>query len=82
MNMNKERPLDTAKRIIRGKYKNFDCGIFNTCNIAGDPMVTIYEDDSLVILGCYNYSYFEVFGLSEDDFNKLEEYYDSLEKEA
>ena len=54
--MNKEHPLDTAKRIIREYYKYFDCGIFNTGNIAGDPMETIYEDDSLEILGCYYYS--------------------------
>ena len=78
MNTNKERPLDTAKRIIKENYDNYDCGIFDCGNIVGDPMSTIYEDDSIEILGCYYYSYFEVFGLSDKDFEKLEEYYNSL----
>lgn len=72
-------PLDTAKAIIKEHYTNYDCGIFNTPNIVGDPMQTIYEDDSLEVLGCYYYSYLEVLGLSEDEFKKLEEYYNSLE---
>lgn len=79
---NKESPLDTAKRIIKENYTDFRCGIFNTGNIAGDPMGTIYEDDTLSILGCYYYSYFEVFGLSNDDFEKLKDYYDSLDREV
>jgi hypothetical protein len=44
-------------------------------------MEIIYKDDSIEILGCYNYSYFEVFGLSNDDFDELEKYYNSLEEE-
>lgn len=76
--MNKERPLDTAKRIIKEHYKEYDCGIFDCRNFVGDPMSTIYKDDSIEILGCYYYSYFEVFGLSDEDFERLEEYYDSL----
>ena len=79
--MNKEHPLDTAKRIIKKHYKYYDCGIFNTSNICGDPMEIIYKDDSIEILGCYNYSYFEVFGLSNDDYDELEKYYNSLEEE-
>ena len=76
--MNNEQSLDTAKRVIKEHYKDYDCGIFNTHNICGDHMWTIYEDDSITILGCYYYSYFEVFGLSEDDFDKLEKYYERL----
>lgn len=80
--MANDKPLDIAKKIIKKHYKEYDCGIFNTSNIAGDHMETIYEDDSIEILGCHYYSYFEVFGLSRDDFDKLEEYYDGLEKVA
>lgn len=77
---NEERPLDTAKRIIKENYADFSCGIFNTGNVVGDPMVTIYKDDSIRILGCYKYAYFEVFGLSNDDAEKLYDYYNSLDK--
>ena len=80
--MANDKPLDIAKRIIKKRYKYYDCGIYNTRNIAGDPMETIYKDDSIEILGCYYYSYFEVFGLSNDDFDRLKDYYDGLEKEA
>lgn len=76
------KPLDAAKKIIEKYYKEFDCGIFDTPNIVGDLMATIYKDDSIEILGCYYYSYFEVFGLSRDDFDRLEDYYDGLVKEA
>lgn len=80
MMMVDERPLDVAKRIIKENYDTYCCGIFDTHNIAGDDMHTIYKDDSLEIIGCYWYSYLEVFGLSEDDFDELERYYDSLVK--
>ena len=75
--------LEKAKEIIKENYKYADCGIFNTRNIAGDSMETIYEewygdDDVLTIDICYGWSYFEVFGLSEEEFDELEEYYEAL----
>ena len=73
--------LDIAKDIIKEFYFLADCGIYDTRNIVGDRMTTIYEDDELIIDICYNYSYFEVFGLSEADFNELEKFYNMLEKE-
>lgn len=73
--------LDIAKDIIKGFYQLADCGIYNTRNIMGDPMTTIYEDAQLIIDICYRYSYFEVFGLSKDEFNKLEKFYNTLDEE-
>ena len=73
--------LDIAKDIIKGFYLLADCGIYNTRNIMGDPMTTIYKDNGLTIDICYNYSYFEVFGLSDDEFNELEKIYNTLYKE-
>jgi len=70
--------LERAKEIIKEHYKNGDCGIFNTRNILGDPMVNIYDDNDLVIDICYSYGYFEVFGLSDDEFVELEKYYNKL----
>ena len=75
--------LEKAKEIIKENYEYADCGIFNTRNIAGDSMETIYEewygdDDVLTIDICYGWSYFEVFGLSEEEFDELEEYYETL----
>jgi len=72
--------LDIAKQIIRENYKNANCGIFNTRNVVGDPMITIYEGDGLTIDICYHYSYFEVFGLSNDEFKKLKNFYYTLDE--
>ena len=71
--------LGQAKLIIEEYYSEADCGIFFCRNMAGDPMDTIYEDDDLTIDICYEYSYFEVFGLTVDEEIELEEFYDSLE---
>ena len=73
--------FDIAKRIIKENYKNADCGIYDTRNIVGDRMTTIYEDNELTIDICYDYSYFEVFGLSKIDFNELKKFYNTLDKE-
>lgn len=73
--------LDIAKKIIKENYKDADCGIFNTRNIVGDSMTTIYRGNELTIDICYHYSYFEVFGLSNDEFNELKKFYHTLNKE-
>lgn len=74
--------LDKCKDIIKSHFGAADCGIFNSRNIAGDPMETVYEDDGLQIDICYRYSYFEVFGLSPSEFDSLVEFYDGLTEGA
>lgn len=44
-------------------------------------MTTIYRGNELIINICYYYSYFEVFGLSKDEFNELEKFYNTLDEE-
>ena len=73
--------LDTAKKIIKENYKDADCGIFDSHNIVGDWMTNIYNDNGLVIDICYRWSYFEVFGLFDNEFNELEKFYNTLNKE-
>lgn len=68
--------LEKAKEIIKEHY--VPCGIFDSRNIIGDPMCTIYQDNGLQIDVCYNYEYFEVFGLTASEFAKLEKYYEKL----
>lgn len=71
--------LEKAKEVIKEHYEEADCGIFNTRNWSGDIMTTVYDEDGITIDICYNWSYFEVFGLSEDEFKELSVYYYSLE---
>lgn len=43
--------------------------------------MSVYEDSELTIVICYEWAYFEVFGLSENEFEELEKYYNQLEEE-
>lgn len=70
--------LGKAKEIIRENFECGDCGLFSSRNTVGDPMVNLYDKDGLTVDICYSYSYFEVFGLSEDEFDELADYYSQL----
>ena len=54
---------------------------FNTRNIIGDPMETIYCKDGVRIDYCYKYCYLEIFGLEEEDENRLDEAEAEAEKQ-
>ena len=73
-----ESKLDIAKKIIEEQWKYYQCGIFNSRNIIGDYMCTIYDDNVLVIDVCDDYAYFEVFGLTQKEFDELSDFYDKL----
>ena len=72
--------LEIAKNIIKENFEDGDCGIFDSKNLVGDVMETIYDKDGLTIDICYGYDYFEVFGLTDEEFEKLEEYYEELKE--
>lgn len=72
--------LDIAKKIIKANYKDFDGGLFDSRNIVGDDMRTIYDKGGLTIDVCDFYEYIEIFGLDYKDFRKLDKYYDGLVK--
>lgn len=75
---NKKDRLEVAKEVIREYINNGDCGIFSTRNNCGDYIETLYKDEDLTIDICYHYQYFEVFGLSDNEFLELEEFYNEL----
>lgn len=70
--------LEKAKEIIKEHYEEAKYGIFDSRNTAGDYMDTLYEKNELIIDICYYWGYFEVFGLSNNEFIELEEYYEEL----
>ena len=72
--------LEKAKEVIKEYYDEARCGIFDSRNLVGDSMTNIYDEDGLCIDICYDYAYFEVFGLSTKEFVELENYYESLER--
>lgn len=72
--------VNKVKEIIRNYYSDAECGRFFTRNIVGDPMLTIYADDEITVDICYRYSYFEIFGLTEDEEDEVFAYYEALQK--
>lgn len=70
--------LERAKTIIKDNIEDASLGLFNCGNLAGDEMVCLNNDVDLIVNICYDYEYFEVFGLSDSEFEELEEYYDEL----
>lgn len=70
--------LEIAKSVIKEHIQEADCGIFNSRNVVHDRMDTLYDDYGLKIDICYGYAYFEVFGLSDEDFVELRKFYYSV----
>lgn len=44
---------------------------FDTRNLVGDSMRTIYNENGIIIDYCYDWHYLEIFGLSKKDFADL-----------
>lgn len=72
--------LDRAIEIIARNISDARYGIFNTRNLVGDTMKNIYKDDEIQIDICFDWEYFEVFGLSEDEFETLKIYYKRISR--
>lgn len=76
--MNEKTKLEIAKQIIKKHYHKAMYGLFNSHGWTGDVMYTIYYNEELMINICYDYEYFEVFGLSHIEFANLERFYEEL----
>lgn len=70
--------IDKVKNIIRNRCNDAMHGLFFNRNWIGDPMTTLWKEDGVTIDICYNYQYFEVFGLTEEEENELLAFYNSL----
>lgn len=70
--------LETAKKIIKEHMDMVRWGIFDSHNTLGDFMRTIFNEDGLTIDICDDWDYFEVFGLTDEEFLELKSFYESL----
>lgn len=70
--------FEKAKEIIQEHFFDGNCGIFNSRNLVGDCMTTLYREDGLQIDICYGWAYFEVFGLKQDEWLALVKFYEEL----
>ena len=65
----KEDKIDKLKKFLQEEYPNIQA--FNTRNIAGDSLYTVYEEDGITVKYCYYYEYIEIFGLTNKEFEDL-----------
>ena len=79
--MSRKEEFEIVKNIIKERYDEGDCGLFDCRNLVGDPMETIYKGEYFIIDICYYYSYFEVFGTTKEEFNELDKLYYKLFEE-
>lgn len=61
------------EKLINFLKEKFPSGIqmFDTRNIVGDYMITIYDEDGIVVDYCRGYNYIEIFGLTEGQFYEV-----------
>lgn len=71
--------LKRAKEVIKENFSDARCGIFDCPSLCGwEGQMCLYKESGLEILINYHYEYFEVFGLSKEEFAELEAFYENM----
>lgn len=78
MENERKKEFKKVKQIIKENIDDARCGLYNTRNIVGDSMMNLYEGKYFSLDMCYYYSYFEVFGTTDDEFEELEKFYEGI----
>lgn len=73
--MTRQQEFEHVKELIKGNFDRADCGIFDEPNIVNDEMSTLFKGKYFELLICYDHGYFEVFGMTEEEFAELEKRY-------
>ncbi len=68
--------IDKLKKFLQKNCPNMQA--FNTKNIVGDSMERVYDEDEIIVDYCYYYSYIEIFGLTDEEFEDLIDEYGCL----
>lgn len=72
------KEVEKVKEVIKNNIEDALYGIFDCRNVVGDPMETIYDEVGVRIELCRVYEYFEVFGLTNEEFSEVESFYEDL----
>ena len=80
-NIDRVKEYEKIKSIMKECIGMGDCGLYNTRNIVGDNMQNLFQGKYFSLDICYEHSYFEVFGMTDEEYELLKEYYDKLKKE-
>lgn len=74
------KAVEKVKEVIKNNVEDALDGIFDCRNVVGDPMETIYDEAGVRIELCRNWGYFEVFGLTNEEFSEVKSFYDLISK--
>lgn len=69
------KQTERVKNLIKWVKENGCEGMqtFDCRNMVGDRMKTVYEEDGITVDYCAGWVYFEIFGLSEEEYKSLSE---------
>ena len=70
--------VEKVKEVIENNIEDALCGVSDCRNTVGDPMEMIYDEAGVRIYLCREYEYFEVFGLTNEEFSEVESFYEDL----
>jgi hypothetical protein len=73
--MTRQQEFGHVKELIIENFWRADCGLFDEPNIVGDEMTTVYKGEYFELLICLWHRYFEIFGMTEEEFAELEKRY-------
>ena len=62
--------IDKLKKFLNEEFKE-KIQAFNSRNLVGDQIYTIYDEDGITVDMCYEWSYIEIFGLTQQQFEDL-----------
>lgn len=74
------REMNEVKKIIKEYYNEASHGLFFNRNNVGDEMINIYNENGIQIDICYDYGYFEIFGLDSLQKTELTKFYENLKE--
>lgn len=84
------RDLSKIKEVIKENIWWAQFGIYDCHGASGDRLECLYysemtsanppkpEDEGYMIFACYEYGYFDVIGLTTEEFIEVENYYENL----
>lgn len=62
--------IDKLKKFLNEEFKE-KIQAFNSRNLVGDRIYTIYDEDGITVDMCYEWNYIEIFGLTQRQFKDL-----------
>lgn len=74
--MSRKSEFKQVKELIKENIEDARCGLFNTRNVVGDYLETLFDGQYFTLEICYNYGYFEVFGMNDEEYQTLLIYYE------